>query len=287
MANAKQIEKAAPRRSPNVSRRLGQTAHSSFDRRGTDPLGTSNWVEKASASAEQGRFDDALYEAKQAIQAFSGDAEAFFIAGCACQELDRLDEAYRFLEEAARLAPEVPAARLHMAAVRLEQDRPDDAESALGPIAHLPEVADDVGFLRACAQLANAERVPAHRDGTGYWVTSAEELAAMRTHVAAARDYSRDPAVIQDADGISRYLDLVSRRRLHQPSWFPHVIGGYWNQVLGFFLFVGLTLYGISQGSGGMIGFGLIGTAVGAAILYFLVWVPVWKINKRNLRYRR
>jgi tetratricopeptide (TPR) repeat protein len=258
-------------------------------REATQSAGNSaqSWWIRSRANLGQSRSDDALYEAQQAVVIEPTNPEYHFHLGAVAESMSRWPQALSEYKEAAQIDPAIPMYQLAIGAVYLQNDLPADALAVIEAV-HKAHPDDETAcYYLAMALVEMAEHVPARRDAEGYVVTSAEEVARMRSFISRASAVRHLPADARESiQHVAAYLDRIGVSRFHVPFGEARYFGGFRSAVLamvgfGTALVVLITGLGIvAQGDAG----GLLAAAVGLLGGYGwfkLTWVPQWKIAKR------
>lgn len=245
-----------------------------------------NWYLRSRANAGLDRLDDAWYEAQQAAQIESNNPEFQFHVGAVAEEMGKLDAALNAYKASSRLSDE-PMYELAVGGVLLTAGRSKEALDVIRKVhARVP---DDktANYYMGSALLDAAERVPAIRSDDGYVVTSAEEVAEMRSLTQRTFGLNHvDDETREWARQIDAYLDDMEKKQLNRAAFGTLMSGGADMGCLGMAIVPVLLLVPALMLIGGLTAIasgGFIWMLIGAALLfgeYKMFWVPGWKINK-------
>jgi tetratricopeptide (TPR) repeat protein len=248
------------------------------------------WWIRSRANAGLGRLDDAIYEAQQAVSLDDSNAEFHFHLGCVAEEVGRMDQALNEFRSAARVDPSVPMYQLAIGGVYLQHDMPDRALEVVRPVYDRHPDDENANYYLGWTLIECAERVPAHRSGDTYMVTSPQEIDAMRSlasQVLHLRNLSGE--VRGAAQNVLGYLDEMEKKTFRIPAAFGGLAAGGGAGFGMMLLAIGLPLvvlccgFGVMDSSPGL-GVLLVLASGGLGVLWFkMMYVPRWKANKSSL----
>ena len=253
------------------------------------PSAESWWV-RSRANAGLDKFDDALYEARAAVEMAATKPEYHFHLGAVSEEMSKWNQALSEYQEAARLEPGESMYQLAIGGVYAQNGMPEKALPIVEPVYMRNNDDESAAYYLATILIDLAEAVPAVKDSTGYVVTSAQEIAGMRTYLQRAEAVKHRPPDLQEAiRGIKTYLADMERKRFNVPSGMLGLGGlggcsGVFGVVFILMLPIVLALLGFGAFSGGSPGWGfiLLLAAAGLGYAWFnMLWVPGWKVNAR------
>lgn len=283
-------------------------------REATNAMGTSaeSWLVLSRASAGLRRMDEAVYEARRAIELNPENAECHFNLGIILEELGQWDSALAEYQQAAERNSDEPLYQLAIGGVWLQRNQPDKALPIIERVYTSARDNEAACYYYAQAVIAAAEAVPRDNSKDGYAVTSALEIQRMREYLSRTasirhldketRQTIRDTeAYLQRMEGYTFHVPFVARSGLISIySIAGSSDGGVGTEILLLFLAgliaVGIALAplwlvigGFSAMGSGSIGGGFLLLLIGAGlgyIWYRLIWVPRWKVNARMRDHR-
>lgn len=280
----------------------------------TQPNSAEAWSALARANAGLGRFDEAVYEGRRAIELAPQDPEYQFNLGFLYELAGHKAEAAQAYQQASALDGREPIYQLALGGVLAESDQLQQALTIIERV--YQQHADDqtACFYYARVLILMAENVPHDKASDGYAVTSQAEIASMRGYLGRASSVKHlDQETRQEIQRIEAYLQKMDGHTFHIPFMAMSAFGGIMSiagsggeggvgaEILMLFLGgVVVTLlalaplwcviWGISSLSSGQLG-GILLVLVGGGlgyVWYRALWVPRWRVNarKRNNRIR-
>lgn len=254
-------------------------------REATHVLGNSAeaWNLRARANGGLGRFEDALYEARQAVGLDQLNASYLFDLGLVQESLSRWADALQSYETAASIEPGNFVYRLSVAGVFLQNGMPDKALPILEQVYSEHAGNEMVDYYLASCLHDLAERTPRVHNDSRYVVTSEEEIDRMEALVRRAKSLKHgDPELDRGLVSTLTYLEACRQTKF----FLPPVLADAGFGLLAF-LFVGpffIVLCGLGALTSNAVGGGLVLLAISGLWLWALAracWVPVWKANAR------
>lgn len=271
-------------------------------REATVNLGNSaqSWFVLSRANAGLQQLNDAVYEARRAIELAPTNSMYYFNLGAIYEELGRWDEALSTYEHASQLEPTEPLYQLAIGGVWLQNGQLAKAMPIIERVYSSSPDDEAACYYYAQALIAMAESVPKDKSSEGYALTRAEEIQEMRSYLSRAANIKHldqeTKQVIRDTEA---YLHRMEAYTFHIPpaailvgSLFVGVAdGGCAGTLLLSFVvgaFYGAPLLALFWGfallTGGSImgGLFLLLCSAGLGYLWYrAVWVPRWKVNAR------
>lgn len=275
-------------------------------REATKTMGGSaeSWFALSRASAGLQHLDDAVYEARRAIELAPENAEYHFNLGTILEEAGVWDNALSEYEQSAQRAPDEPLYQLAIGGVWLQRNQPDRALPIIERVYSSARDHEAACYYYAQALIAAAEAVPRDHSKDGYAVTTALEIQRMR-------DYLSRTASIN-------HLDRETRQTIRDTEAYLQRMEGYTFNIpigarssafelldpdmgcMGFAFMAGvltlvglaplwLVLWGFNAMGSGSVGGGFLLLLIGGGlgyIWYRQIWVPRWKVNARNRDHR-
>lgn len=241
------------------------------------------WNLRARANAGLGNLNDAMYEARQSVELDVNNAQYHFDLGSVFEQLQRWQDALVAYETASRLDPSDFIYQLSVAGVYVQNSLPEKALPIVEEVhrAHPDEEIVNCAFAETLAVMA--EHVPAVHYDDEYLITAPEEITRMEALIERAKGLPHlDPALVQELDRITAYIDTCKRTKFSVPPSLANrglvTVIIFLIPIVGFF--VALGSFGESPGGGlfMLLLFGSIGYWV-----FRSFWVPGWKRNKRSL----
>jgi tetratricopeptide (TPR) repeat protein len=167
------------------------------------------WATLARANYGLNRLDEALYEAKEAARLEQDRSERHFLVADVLESMGNWSEAIGIYEQVRVMPGAANEADMGIANAYISTDRFQEAiklldrlrDSATGGFKTV------VGRYLAIALIFRAEQVPKVRTITGYLITTAEEMAAMRPMLAKVTKVTEDAELIAEARRKQKYLD--------------------------------------------------------------------------------
>lgn len=247
-----------------------------------------SWYLRSRANAGLDKFEDAWYESQQAAQLEQGNPEYQFNQGTVAEAMGRWDQAIGSYKAAGRLDPDVPMYDLAVGGVLAMTGRHRDALDLISTVhARFPDD-DNANYYLGSALIDVAEHVPAIRDAEEYVVTSAEEVAQMRSLMLRAKSLNKlEPELRDQVRNIEDYLDKMEKKQFNKAAIGSMLGAGADGGCMAIFI-VGLlpilpilmVIGGLAEmNHGGALWF-FIG-AIGLVIEYFIFWQPGWKVNRK------
>lgn len=232
------------------------------------------WQILSRANAGLGRFEDALYEARQAARFDPGNPERHLDIAIIQEELDDWDAAMATYQHVKSLPGGAEVADMGIAAVLLNTGRFGEAIPILTSLrANAADPADRTVAANnlAFALLSLAETVPRLQPPGGYMVSSPAEIAAMRDLVSRASAVATDPELRREAAELDQHLRACEIRRF----WPGFPAGAIVKAVFA---------YGLPGTLLAMIGYSWSpGLFAGLILIGVCAWRVVWLVNDRHL----
>lgn len=243
-----------------------------------------SWWIRSRANAGLERFEDALFEAQQSVALEERNAAYRFHLGSVAESLKRHDQAISEYRVAAQLDPSESKYPLAIASVLLDNNHTADAIKIIEPVYFANTQDRTANLYLGRALIQTATRVPVRRNSESYTVTSKLELDQMRELVGKAKSLACPPQeLIPAIADMEKHLDELESKRFHMPFGGAKHKGAAMSAVyaiasIGVLLF--LSMISVTAGSGrGFLMF-LIFASSGIG-LFFLTYVPYWKVNAR------
>jgi tetratricopeptide (TPR) repeat protein len=275
-------------------------------REATANLGNSaqSWFVLSRAKAGLRQLDDAVYEARRAIELAPKNSMYHFNLGTIYEELGRWDEALNTYEHASQLEPTEPLYQLAIGGVWLQNGQLARAMPIIERVYSTLPDDETACFYYAQGLIAMAEAVPKDKSTDGYAVTRAEEIQEIRGYLSRAAGIKHldqeTKQVIRDTEA---YLHRMEANTFHIPlgarsAAFELIgpgLGCYGTLIMGTMLAVLalapllLLLWGFGLLTSGSIGGGFIALLISAGLGYLwyrAIWVPRWKVNARMRDHR-
>jgi tetratricopeptide (TPR) repeat protein len=248
-------------------------------REATHTIGNSaeSWSLRSRANAGLGNAQDALYEAKQATTIETNNAEYHFQLGMVQEDLDQYPDAMSSYQVAMRLDPSAPQYMVAVASVMADTGQVDPALDLIRQNLQRFDGEQLVHDYYAYLLLQKAESIPRKTGPGTYVITSKDEIDAMRPLLAEAKSHSKDPDLDQDIQKTEAYVNKSEERTFNVPGDSLRL------KALILFSPLILILIGAVAGGGGATAlFICLGLLAGVGV-YFLCWVPRYKVASRML----
>ena len=275
-------------------------------RQATANLGNmaESWFVLSRANAGLRHLDDAVYEARRAIELAPTNSMYHFNLGTIYEELGRWDEALKEYEQASQLEPTEPLYHLAIGGVWLQTNQPARAMPIIERVYSTWPNDETACYYYAQGLIAMSEAVPKDKSTEGYAVTSAQEIMEMRGYLNRAAGIKHldqeTKQTIQDAEA---YLRRMEKHTYHMPIGarsfmfeMIHPSDGCAPALISISLVMAIFgapvlvfMWGFSLLTSGSIlyGFLLVLCSIGLGYLWFRsVWVPRWKVNARMRGHR-
>ena len=259
-----------------------------------------SWFVLSRAKAGLRQLNDAVYEAKRAIELAPMNSMYYFNLGNIYEELGLWNEARGMYEQAAQREPTEPLYQLAIGGVLLQIGQPVEAMSIIKRVYSAQPDDENACYYYAQALIAMAEAVPKDKSSDGYAITSAEEIQEMRnclSRAATIKHLDQDTKqVIRETEAYLRQMEAhtfhVPRRALLVGSILGSVSdGGCYSTLIAVVLLSALIgapllvfMWGFSLLTSGSIlgGLFLLLCSVGLGYIWYrAVWVPRWRVNAR------
>lgn len=270
-------------------------------REATSNMGNSaqSWFVLSRANAGLRQLNDAVYEARRAIELAPENSMYQFNLGTIYEELGSWDEALNSYGRAAQLEPNEPIYQLAIGGVWLQNGQPANAIPVIERVYSAFPENETACYYYAQGLIAMAEAVPKDNVKEGYAVTSAREIQEMRGYLSRAEgikhlDHKSKQAILN----IEAYLRRMEKHTYHMPigarSFMFEVINpsdGCVPAMISISLVMAIFgapvlvfMWGYSLLTSGSILYGLLLLlcSIGLGYIWFRsVWIPRWKVNAR------
>lgn len=279
----------------------------------TQPNSAEAWSALARANAGLGRFDEAVYEGRHAIELAPQDPEHQFNLGFIYELAGRKAEAAQAYQQASALDSQEPLYQLALGGVLADSNQLQQALTIIERV-HRQHADDQTAcFYYARVLILMAENVPHDKSNDGYAVTSEAEIQSMRGYLGRASSVKHlDQETRKEIQETEAYLQKMEGRTFHIPFMATTAFGGIYAiaggagngggvgfEILMLFLAgiivallafapLWIVVWGISSLSSGQLG-GILLVLVGAGlgyVWYRSIWVPRWKVNARKRKNR-
>lgn len=279
----------------------------------TQPNSAAVWSALSRANAGLGRFDEAIYEGRRAIELEPQNPEHQFNLGFIYEQAGHKAEAAQSYQQATALDGEEPGYQLALGGVLAESGQLQQAMSTIERVYRQRPDDQNACFYYARVLILMAENVPHDKANDGYAVTSEAEIQSMRGYLGRASSVKHlDQETRQEIQRIEAYLQKMDGHTFHIPFMATAAFGGIYGIAGGagngggvgfeiFMLFlagiivallafapVWIVIWGISSLSSGQLG-GILLVLVGGGlgyVWYRALWVPRWKVNARKRKNR-
>src|SRR5262249_34794728 len=231
----------------------------------------ATWSLRAQANLGLGRYEDAVYEGRQAVALEPGNPDYLFTLAQAQEAAGHGPAAIASYEALARLVPSNPSGMLGVASVLLRNNQAGSALQITEELRQRFPRDRTVGYYYGWALVQLAEQVPRVQEGGAFVITSAAEMSSMRGLLERAKAATNDGNIRHAIQDVEVYLDRMSGRTLHVRSDQP---------VRYLMLACGVLLVGLTFLSVG--GTGVLVVLVCLAVVAAMVaaaWVPQSKVN--------
>lgn len=256
------------------------------------------WWIRSRANAGLDLWQDALYEARQAVAMDDNSADFHFHLGNIHEQMNSPDEAIDEYRRAGTCDPSNPTYELAVGSVLMLTGRLEQAVTVVEAVYAKHPQDELANYYMGTVLIELAENAPADKDAYGYIVKSQEEIDQMRSLVDRTQALNiLDPETKAAADNIQGYLGDMETLAF-RPPWTMMmasatlggnagigglVVGGCCT-LLVFFLPAILLIQGfgsLGQSPGAGIVLILLGGGLGW-VWWKLMYVPKWKHNRRN-----
>jgi len=231
----------------------------------------------ARAHAGLGCFEEAVTEARRAVQLAPRDAENHLTLAGVFEELGNWSAALQCYQVAERIGPDPTAARAGTASVLLRLGDGAKARRILEAIYARSADKRLAGDHLGLALTEVAEQVPRVRDSHTYFITSPEEIDQMRVLLGRAAEVTGDPDLRAGIARIRAYVEACARHVLLPTRLFRGVPGYACLALVGVLLAVAFAVpwFGVAPFVAGI-------SAAGAAVFGLVRYarVPRWKLNQ-------
>lgn len=276
-------------------------------RQATANLGNAaeSWFVLSRANAGLRHLDDAVYEARRAIELAPTNSMYHFNLGTIYEELGRWDEALKEYEQASQQEPTEPLYHLAIGGIWLQTNQPARAMPIIERVYSTWPNDETACYYYAQGLIAMSEAVPKDKSTEGYAVTSTQEIMEMRGYLNRAAGIKHldqeTKQTIQDAEAYLRRMEThtfnIPISALLVGSGLVGIAdGGCFGTLLMCFVvgaFYGAPLLALLWGfglltSGSIMGgiFLLLCSAGLGYLWYRAIWVPRWKVNARMRGHR-
>jgi tetratricopeptide (TPR) repeat protein len=236
----------------------------------------------ALADAGLERFEDAIVEAQRAVRLAPQEPEHHLTLAGIFEDLGNWSAALRCYQAAERLDPDSDAPRIGRALVLMQSGDNRGAQRILEAVYARDADNQTAGDCLSLALIEAAEQVPVLRDGETYFITSRQEIEAMRARLTRAAEVTRDPKLLDCVAEIRGYVETCARR-----EW---LIRRMFRRNDGWLLLILLALLGSGFAALLLLDVPVALLLVAAVspvgpIAYRLLlnsWVPRWRINRWN-----
>jgi len=259
------------------------------------------WSLLSRANTGLRRLNDAIYEARRAIELEPTNALYHFNLGTIYEELGHWDEAAAMYEQAAQREPGQLLYYLAIGTVWLVADQPTRAMPLIEQAYSTLPDDETTCFYYTQALIDMAESAPQHKEGVEYFITSPKEIQQMRSYLSRATNIKHlDQLTKQTIHEIETHLQHMEGKTFHIPLGArrafveltdPTKEGGCVGSLMGIVMFIGLALlpllllfWSFALLTGGSIGTGFIVLLISAGsgyLWYWQTWIPRWKVNAR------
>jgi len=262
-----------------------------------------SWFILSRAKAGLRELNDAVYEAKRAIELYPANSKYYFNLGMIYEELGLWKEALVMYEQASQREPSESLYQLATGGVYIQTNQPTEAVSIIKHVYSTLPDDETVCYYYAQALITQAEAVPRDKSEEGYAITNAEEILQMRNCLNRASAIKHlDQETKKTIRDMEAHLNLMESRTFHIPlgAWTIAEIssgdGGCYPIVVMILAMAALfgaplivLMWGFSSLTSGSVlgGLFLILCGVGLGYIWYRnVWVPKWKVNARLRNHR-
>lgn len=234
------------------------------------------WSIQARANSGLGRYDDAVFEARQAVSLEPGNVDYHYDLGTIFEARDEWQNAISCYTQVDRMDPQDPVAKLAIAGIYHQTGELATAVSILEQL-YAADGDHMIGDRLAAVLIDTAEAVPAVQTDNGYAITSAAEAEQMQQLSDRARQVVTDPETSSKLDYMQGYIRRCRKRRFRRRDWMS--FGGILKRsALWVVLCIFIAVVG-PVSADGAIWLILFGFLVLPVIAFFLAREPGWKTN--------
>lgn len=270
-------------------------------REATKTMGNSaeSWFALSRANAGLRHLDEAIYEARRAVEIAPENTECHFNLGTIYEELGQWDSALGEYEQAAQRDADEPIYQLAIGGVWLQRNQPTKALPIIERVYSSARDHEAACYYYAQALIAAAEAVPKDKSKDGYAVTSPQEIQHMRDYLSRAAAIKHlDPETRQTLRDTEAYLQRMEGYTVHIPLGARAGVfelidpsSGCGAAAIMFAIVAVLALaplwlviWGFAAMGSGSAGGGFLLLLIGGALGYLwyrAIWIPRWKVNAR------
>lgn len=233
------------------------------------------WSLQARASTGLGRDEDALFEARQAVNLSPDDPDLRFDLALVHERLGQWGDAYGCYEALQRMDPTDEYTTIGMASCLIAMDQPDRAVPILEPLAESGREREMAGRYLAMALIRMAELMPRLSDGDTYVVTGQHEINQMRSLVERARQVSADRDIQAEVTRLTEYLSWCQSKHRVYDLRYSVIFKRAVIIVVGW-----IVLSLADQGVAVLIA--LVAAALWIGLPIYQCYKPGWKINQMS-----
>ncbi|MEZ5211894.1 DnaJ domain-containing protein [Gordonia sp. PP30] len=237
-----------------------------------------SWSLRSRANLGLGRVQDALFEARHAVEIEMNNAMYHFNLGNVYEQVKDWINALKEYQVATQIDPRSFVYPLAQGSVLQQNGLLDEAIDMYRRVFAQHQQAAPVRDYLARALLEKAETIPRVQSQTRYVITRPEEIGPMTALATEALHLSNDPDVQKSAHETLMYLGTQNNKVWSLPTMVSDAPFIWLGGVVGAFI-LGILVMGAS------VGFGLIlvfGSLVAAGSIAATSQVPQWKANQRK-----
>jgi tetratricopeptide (TPR) repeat protein len=239
------------------------------------------WGIMARANAGLGRFDDAIFEARRALQLEPDNLDHRYTLANSFEQAGDWTNALRCYQDLAQLDPRSELPQIGTASVYLACGEPGRAVTLLEHLHANGQERALAGDYLAMALIRMAELVPQVQEHGRYCITSRAEIRQMRWLLGRARQVTQDPGLLADVADVRNYVDEMAG---HEFVW--RRLFGVWGRRYFAVSALFLCCFGagmqLSEAFAAMFVMSALAVVTGAVGLVSYARVPRWVFNRAN-----
>ncbi len=237
-----------------------------------------SWSLRSRANLGLGRVQDALFEARHAVEIEMNNPVYHFNLGNVYEQVRDWINALKEYQVATQIDSSSFIYPLAQGSVLQQNGLLDEAIDMYRRVFAQHQQAAPVRYYLAMALIEKAETIPRLQSSTAYVITQEEEIAPMTALATEAFNLTNDPEVQQKAHNILSHLSGQNNKVWCLPTmvsdapfmWFGGIVAAF---------FVGILLMSASAGFGILL---VLGSIAAAGAIVATSQVPQWKANQRR-----
>lgn len=237
-----------------------------------------SWSLRSRANLGLGRVQDALFEARHAVEIEMNNPVYHFNLGNVYEQVRDWINALKEYQVATQIDPQSFLYPLSQGAVLQQNGLLDEAIDMYRRVLANHQQSGQVRSYLAVALIEKAGTIPRLQSSGSYVITQPEEIAPMTALATEALHLTTDPDVQQSAQKMLGYLSKQNNKVWCLPTMVSDAPFMWLGGVAGAF-FIGMLMMGASVGFGMIL---ILGSLAAAGAILATSQVPQWKASQRK-----